>query len=213
MRVRIGVQCLAVGVATLAVLSPAAGAGYLYTCRDQNGHTLTSDHPPADCAGVTRELTPSGVVRREIQPPMTAEQQRQKEADDRARRSADEAVREQRRRDTALLTAYQSEDQIELARRRALADVSVNIRSSEDRLVELQNEKKALAQEAETHRGKAPSPLFKRRIDDNQMLIDDEQAALRQRQADVERVNARYDDEKRRFRELNAANGKGSTTR
>ncbi len=202
---RVRIAGLLLAVATTGSLAPARAVQFLYTCRDASGRMLTGDRPPSDCVGVVRELAPSGVVRREIAPPLTPEQQRQKEANDRARRAAEEAVREQHRRDTALLTAYQNEDQIEDARRRALADANANIRASQQRLAELESEKKALAQETEGLRGKAASPLFKRKIDDNQALIDDELTAVRQRQADVERINQRYDDEKQRFRELSAA--------
>ena len=190
-------------VALVAWLGPAEADTSIYTCRDRSGKTVTSDRPIADCVGVMRELGPSGIVKREIAPPMTPEQQRQKEADDRARRAVEETAREQRRRDTALLTAYQNEDQIESARKRALADTNDSIHTSQARMVELQKEKKSLAQEAESYKGKPP-PLFQRKLDDNQAAIDDEESAMKQRQADVERVNLRYDDEKRRFRELMA---------
>lgn len=198
-------QALALATACAALLPPAAvgqgaSGGSLYTCRDHTGHALTSDRPILDCAGTMRELSPSGVVRREIAPPMSAEQVRQKEADDRARRLADESAREQRRRDSALLAAYQNEDQIEAARRRSLVDTNDSLRSSQARLVELQNEQRALAQENDGYGGKAP--LFRRKLEDNQAAVADELAAIRQRQADVERVNQRYDEEKRRYREL-----------
>lgn len=189
-------------VVLLAWTTAAQAQASIYTCRDRSGKTVTSDRPITDCAGVMRELGPSGIVKREIAPPLTAEQQRQKEADDRARHVADEAAREQRRRDTALLTAYQSEDQIEAARKRALADTTDSIRTSQSRLADLEKEKKALAQESDAYKGKPVPPLFKRKVDDNQAAIDDEEAAIKQRQGDVERVNLRYDEEKKRFREL-----------
>ena len=193
-----------VALASVAWLTTAAAESSIYTCRDRSGKTVTSDRPIADCAGVMRELGPSGIVKREIAPPMTAEQQRQKEADDRARRAIDEAAREQRRRDSALLTAYQSEEQIESARKRALADTNDSIRTSQARMADLQKEKTSLQHEAEAYKGRAMPPLFQRKLDDNQAAIDDEDAAIKQRQADVERVNQRYDDEKKRFRELMA---------
>ena len=126
------------------------------------------------------------------------------DADDRAKRMADETAREKHRRDVALLTAYQSEDQIEEARRRALADASESIKFSQTRLADLDKEKKSLAQEGDGYKGKIP-PLFQRKLDDNQALIDDEQATIRMRQTDVERINQRYDEEKKRFRELSTS--------
>ena len=179
-----------------------ASAQSIYTCRDRAGRTVTSDRPSTECVGVMRELGPSGIVKREIAPPLTAEQQHQKEVDDKARRLADEAAREKRRRDSALLAAYQSEDQIESARRRALSDADDSIRASRTRLAELQKDQKALVQEGEAFRNRSMPPLFKRKLDDNQALIDDEDASIRMRQTDVERINQRYDDDRARFREL-----------
>jgi hypothetical protein len=202
------VAMLAASTAASNAAAQGTTSGNMYTCRDHSGRTVTSDRPIPDCAGVMRELGPSGVVKREIAPPMTPEQQRQKEAEDRARRTVDETVREQHRRDLALLTAYQNEDQIEAARKRALADANDAIKTSQERLDDLQKDKKALEHEGETYKGKPVSPLYQRRVEDNQMLINDEDAAIKQRRVDVERINQRYDDDRKRFRELSATRGK-----
>jgi hypothetical protein len=189
-------------VATACWPMVPAAAQSIYSCRDHAGRIQTSDRPMTDCVGVMRELGPSGIVKREIAPPLTPDQLRQKDADDRAKRIVDEALREKRRRDMALLAAYQSEDQIEAARKRSLSDADASIRTSRTRLDELQKEKKALMQESDLYKNKPMPPLFKRKLDDNQALIDDEEASMKMRQADVERVNLRYDDDRNRFREL-----------
>ncbi len=186
-----------------AVMS-SASAQSIYTCRDHTGRTITSDRPITECAGVMRELGPTGILRREIAPPLTADQQHQKDIDDKNKRIADEAVREKRRRDAALLTAYQSEDQIENARRRAVADADDSIKSSRARLDDLGKDKKALGVEADAYRSKPMPPLFKRKLEDNQALIDDEEASIKMRQFDVERINQHYDDDLKRYRELSA---------
>ena len=189
--------------AFVAIPALAASAEQaIYSCKDRSGRTITSDRPAFECVGVIRELGPSGIVRREIAPPLTTDQQHQKDLDDKARRTAEETAREKRRRDSALLAAYQSEEQIEAARRRSLADADESIRISRTRIDELTKEQKALVQDGEAAKGRNMSPLFKRKIEDNQALIDDEEASMRIRQADVERVNQRYDDDVRRFREL-----------
>ncbi len=184
-----------------------ASAQSIYTCKDHSGRTITSDRPIAECAGVMRELGQSGIVKREIAPPLTPDQQRQKEVDDRARRAADEIAREKHRRDSALLAAYQSEDQIEAARKRVLSDADSSIKTSNTRLAELVKEKKGLAAEGDAFKGKNMPPLFKRRVDDNQALIDDEEASMKMRLNDVERINNRYDDDRNRYRELSNARG------
>jgi hypothetical protein len=182
----------------------ASAQGSIFTCRDRSGHTLTSDRPIADCASTMRELGPSGIVKREIAPPLTPEQQKQKDEADRAKRLAEETLREQHRRDLALLTAYQSEDQIEAARKRALSDPETSIKTSQARLTDLGEEKLALAKEVEGYKGKVP-PTVQRRVDDNQALIDDENASIKSRNVDIVRINQRYDDDRKRFRELTTA--------
>jgi len=195
--------CLVLTAVVLATDAAAQGAvPGIFTCRDHAGRTITSDRPIADCSGVMRELGPSGIVRREIAPPLTADQQRQKEADDKARRVADEATREKRRRDSALLAAYQSEEQIEAARRRTLIDADESLKTSRTRLAELMKERASLQQDATAYQGKTMPPLFRRKMDDNQALIDDEEASIKLRLTDVERINARYDDDRNRFRDL-----------
>lgn len=191
-----------VALALCASAASNASAQSIYTCRDHAGRTITSDRPITECAGVMRELGPTGILRREIAPPLSADQQHQKDLDDKNKRIADEAVREKRRRDAALLTAYQNEDQIEFARRRAVADADDSIKSSRTRLDELTKDKKALAVESDAYRNKPMPPLFRRKLDDNQALIDDEEATIKMRQFDVERINQRYDDELKRYREL-----------
>lgn len=204
MTARIPLTCALLGLMLSWAASAQGSGASIFTCRDHAGRTITSDRPISDCAGVMRELGQSGIVKREIAPPLTAEQQRQKESDDKARRVAEEAAREKRRRDTALLTAYQSEDQIEAARKRALADADESLKTSHARLAELMKERTGLQQEAVAYKGKTMPPLFKRKMDDNQALIDDEEASMKMRQTDVERINARYDDDRNRFRDLNS---------
>lgn len=195
---------LVLSIVALVASAPIsnASAQSIYTCRDHAGRTITSDRPITECAGVMRELGPTGILRREIAPPLTADQQHQKDLDDKNKRIADEAVREKRRRDAALMTAYQNEDQIENARRRAVADADDSIKSSRVRLEELTKDKKALGVESGAYRNKPMPPLFRRKLDDNQALIDDEEATIKMRQFDVERINQRYDDDLKRYREL-----------
>ncbi len=189
--------------ASLPLVAAADDGRSIYTCRDRNGRTITSDRPIAECSDrAMRELGPSGIVKREIAPPLTAEQQKQKEFDDRNRRLADEAAREKRRRDTALLSAYADEDQIERARRRNLADTEEAIKRSQTRLVELGKEKASLVQETEGYRGKQVPYLVQRKVEDNRAAIADEEGAMRMQKAEIDRINLRFDEEVKRYREL-----------
>ena len=206
-----GPLALAILVASATLAAHAAEQASIYTCRDRAGRTITSDRPIPECNDrAVRELGPSGIVKREIAAPLTPEQQRQKDIDDRKKRLADDAAREKRRRDSALLAAYSNESQIEAARRRALADAEDSIKTSHLHLTDLTSEKKSLAQEAEFYKNKRMPLPVKRRLDDNEAAITDEEATIKMRQSDVERINQRYDEELKRFRELTDT-GKGAS--
>lgn len=192
--------------AVLLVASGAACAQSVYTCKDRNGHVISSDRPIPECADRSmRETTPGGMLKREIAAPLTPEQQAQKEQDDRNRKLVEEAARERRRRDMALLAAYSDEGQIEAARKRSLVDTQDSIKASKVRLDGLNKEKQTLVAEVKTYQGKTVPPLVQRRVEDNQLAIDDETAAMKLRENDVGRINQRYDDDLKRFRELMAA--------
>lgn len=192
---------LALAIALCA--SGAAEAQKIYTCRDKAGRTLTSDRPIPECADrAMRELNSSGTVLREIPAPLTLEQRRQKELDEAKKKLADDAAREQKRRDEALLAAYSSEDKIEFARRRALTDTEALIKASQNHTMDLKKDRAAITQEAAFYKGRLLPPSIRRKLDDNHAALADEEAALAQRRADLERINQRYDDEIKRFREL-----------
>ena len=184
------------------VLTGSATAQSVYTCRDRTGRVISSDRPIAECSDrAMRETTPGGILKREIAAPLTPEQQAQKDADDKAKRTAEEAAREKRRRDSALLAAYANEDAIEQARNRALADAQDSLTSSKQRLADLNKEKAGIAEDLKSYKGKVP-PLVQRRADDNDAAIADESSAIRARGVEMDRINARYDEERKRFHEL-----------
>lgn len=188
----------------LAGLAGVASAQSVYTCRDRTGRVISSDRPISECSDrAIRELSPGGMLKREIPAPLSPEQQAQKDIDDRNKRTADEAAREKRRRDSALLAAYANEDAIEQARKRAIADAQESLGTSRTRLDGLAKEKAGIADELKGYKGKIP-PLVQRRADDNDAAIADETSAIRAREAEIGRINTRYDDERNRYRELSS---------
>jgi len=195
------IACALLGLAFAA----DASAQSIYTCRDRNGHIISSDRPMPECADRSiRETSPGGMLKREIAAPLTPEQQAQKDIDDKNRRVAEDAVREKRRRDSALLAAYANEDAIDAARRRAIADSNDSLAASRQRLADLIKEKAGIAEELKAYKGKIP-PIAQRRADDNDLAIADENASIRARESEIDRINLRYDEERKRFRELSAA--------
>jgi len=191
-------------VALLLAL-PAARA-QLYVCTDARGRTITADRPPPECADrPVRELRSDGSVRRVIEPPLTPEQKAAREAEAKRQREEADRQRAQMRRDLALLETYASETEIEETRNRALGSRQQLIDRAVQRLAEHQREKKKLDNEAEFYAKRQMPDKLKRALEANAALTRSEQKIIDDVRADMERVNARFDAELKRWRELVSA--------
>ena len=187
----------------LAVLlsSPAlvaAQAAGIYTCVDAKGRKLTSDRPIVDCLDREQfELNPSGTVRRKVGPSLTA-QERAAE-DEKQRRMAEERARavEEKRRDHALLIRYPYRSVHDGERREALAQIDVVIKAAQQRLTELQQQRKKIDSEMEFYQkdpSKAPSSL-RRQIEENTHSTNVQLRFIGDQEEEKKRVNARFDED------------------
>jgi len=175
----------------------------LYVCTDARGRTITGDKPPAECADrAVRELRLDGSVRRVIEPPLTPEQKAAREAEAKRQRDEAEKQRAQMRRDLALLETYASEAEIEETRNRALGSRQQLIDRAQQRLLEHQKDRKKLEAEAEFYAKREMPDKLKRSFEGNASLMRSEQRIIDDVRADMDRVNARFDAELRRWRDL-----------
>ncbi len=185
----------------VALSTPASAQ--LFVCTDARGRTISGDRPPPECAErPVRELRSDGSVKRVIEPPPSAEQKAARDAEEKRRREDAEKHRVSMRKDLALLDAYASEAEIETVRQRALASRQVMIERSLQRLEEHTREKKKLDSEAEFYTKRPMPDSLKRQFETNASLIRSEERIIRDVRADMERINERYDGEKKRWREL-----------
>ena len=192
--------CLAVGAGTSAA---AAGTGLVYVCTDARGRTLTSDFPPPECGDrPIKELRADGSVRRVIEPPLTAEQRAKRDAEERRKADEENQRRAQARRDRALLEAYSDESEIEEARARAVEGRRVLIDRAGKRMEELQRERKKLDDEAEFYAGRTQPDKLKRAYDSNAAMMQAQRKIIADTDAELNRINERFESERKRFREL-----------
>jgi hypothetical protein len=127
---------------SFATITAAQSAG-IYTCVDAKGRKITSDRPIVDCIDREQvELNPSGTVRRKVGPSLTAQERAAEEAKE--REAAEERARrvEEKRRDHALLVRYPYRSVHDAERREALAQIDVVIKAAQQRLTELQQQRK-----------------------------------------------------------------------
>jgi hypothetical protein len=204
----------------LAALSPWAHAqqaaplgtsATIYSCVDDQGRRLTSDRPIAACSAKEQQiLNRDGSVRGVHPPTLTAEERAAIEA--RERKSAAERMSqiESTRRDKNLINRYPNEAAHRKAREAALDNVRLAIKGTEERLKELEAERKPLLSEAEFYKGKRLPPKLKGQMEANDAAVDAQREAAATQQAEVERVNRLFDIELGRLQKLWAGAAPGS---
>jgi len=182
---------------------PLLAHAEIYICKDASGKTLTSDRPIMECQDrKVRVLGTNGMTRREISPPLTEEQKRQKEAEDAKRKAAVAAADEQKRQDRALMARYNKEADIDVARQRAVDPLSEQIRRDQESIaLSEKNLQKARAEAAAQPKGKVPANL-QHKIDNLGQEIDDSKKQIAERQEEATQINAKFDQSVKRFREL-----------
>ena len=193
----------ALAACALLAAGPAA-AQKLYKYTDPvTGKTVYSERLPAEAAGKANEqLNRQGtVVKRESAAP-TSEELAAREADRKRKLDEEAAAREEKRKNQALLNTYASEKDIDEARARALQVNDEAIKDAERKLAEAQKRQKQLAGEAEFFQKKPMPTQLKLDIQNNQSELKAQGELLDTKRKDTVAINAKYDEDKRRYQEL-----------
>jgi hypothetical protein len=206
--------------AALIALAPLAAEAQSYRCVGADGKKYYGQTIPAQCAGLpVEQLNTQGQVIKRLDPAAEAQARKDKEADAAKKREIETASKERSRRNTALLATYTSDKDIEEARSRALAENDKATKEIESRISSIRKRQAGYGKELEFYRegakkgddkskGKAapaggtpPAKL----VEDMRMAEVDlklQEDALAERKKQVETINAKYDEDKRRYQEL-----------
>ena len=136
--------------------------------------------------------------------PDADEKQRIEQEATRAKKTeAENTNREETRRNQALLATYTSEHDIEDSRSRALAENHNAVREAQARIEEIRRRRSAYEKELEFYQGnnKPPAKLAED-IQDAQIDLKAAEELLALKKKDVEAINAKYDDERKRYLHL-----------
>ena len=199
MRCAIAISLLCAGLPSQAL------AQAIYTCVDSKGRTLTADRPIAECTDRTqKELNPSGTVRRQVGPNLTAAERAVEE--EKARRLAEENARlaDEKRRDRALLVRYPSRAVHDQERGTALAQVDEVIKAAAKRTSELLQERKSIDTEVEFFKqdpSKMPSRV-KRQVEENDHSVAVQKRFIADQDSEKQRINTRFDEELVKLKQL-----------
>jgi len=203
----------AAAVAALGAAPLAAHEQKMYKCVDAKGKVYYTQLPPSECTGrASDELSREGTVIKHNDAPLTAEQraklEAQREVEKKKKSEEEERKREQQRQSTALLNTYSSVSDIEYARNQALKDNADAVKETEQRYAA------ALARQQELDKEKA---FYVNRVLPRKLQLDlegiavdikNQEQALDARRKEAHTINAKYDDDKRRYLELTSAPAK-----
>jgi hypothetical protein len=194
-------------LAALMIAPLAAQAQVTYRCTGTDGKRYYGSTIPMQCVGrVVEQLNAQGLVVRRIDPDGEEKEREAKAAAAAKAKDEEAATREESRRNRALLATYTSERDIEDARARALADHRSAVQDVEAKIDALKKRRAGYDKELEFYQDKkgGAKPPAKLVDDINAVELDlkAQQDLLMAKKKDVEVINARYDQDKKRYLQL-----------
>ena len=207
---------MSAALAALAVVALLAHAGStraaLYKWVDDKGVVHYSDVVPPEAVNKGNvELNKQGVPLKKTEPAPGPEQLRAKALEDERLRIVAKQQEDLARRDRALLASYTSENEIDLARARAMQTIDNVIQSSQAYVVGLNKRRDAvIGKKAEA--GDKPPANLERELDMLNGEIERQADLLAQKKREAATVTAKYDADKQRWRELVAAKAASAET-
>jgi hypothetical protein len=190
--------------AAAALAAPAVAQTMTYRCTAKDGKKYYSSTIPRQCIGrPVEQLNAQGLVVRRIDPEGDEKARAEKAAALAKKREQEAEQREERRRNQALLATYTSEKDIDDARARALADNSRALREVETRVEVARKRRAGYDKELEFYKGsdKPPARLAED-VHNAEVEIKANEDLLAVKKKEVAHINARFDEDKRRYREL-----------
>ena len=201
---RIVVLGSAVVLAAPALAQTAGPQNSTYRCTAANGKKYYSSTIPRQCIGrPVEQLNAQGLVVRRIDPQGDEKAEAAKEAAEAKKRAQEAAQREERRRNQALLATYTSEKDIDDARARALGENRKAMLDVQTRIDTARKRRAGYDKELEFYKGNAKAPAkLTEDIQNAEIEIKANEELLAVKKKEVVQINARYDEDKKRYREL-----------
>lgn len=189
-------------LAGIAICAPASAKTYKWV--DDQGVTHYGETIPPEYANKDRKtLNKSGAVVRSVD--VLTPEERRKQEEEAAKKKAGEVVaRDQKRHDQSLISTYSSVEEIELSRVRNIQQVEARINSVLSRMKMTDSKLQSLQKDAAA-RSKAGQKIPASLNDDikeTQEQLDRQQHDLDKYNSEKKEVEARFEADKARYREL-----------
>ena len=175
----------------------------IYSCTDSQGRRLQRDRYIAECSHKEQFiLNADGSVREVVPPTLTPDERARRDEEARKRREDEQNRKDAIKADRLLLQRFSDQAAHDRAREAALVDSHAAIQAAEGRLRELGDERKRLLEEAEFYRGRRMPPTLKQRLDNNDAAAAAQHNAIKNAQAEQQRINDKFDAQLERLRQL-----------
>ena len=179
---------------------------FTYRCVGKDGKKYYGQTIPDACLGLPLEMiNKQGMVVKRIDPEGDEKARLAKEEEAEKKREAENAVKDSQRRSRALLATYTSEKDIQDSRARALVENRKQIEETQGRIAEIKKRKERSQKELDLFKesGKgAPPARLKEEINIADLDLKAQESVLAAKRKDAELINARYDEDLKRYREL-----------
>jgi hypothetical protein len=197
-------QLLLIALLALPLLVPSPAEAQTYRCTGKDGKKYYGQSVPTACLGMpVEQLNKQGLVVKRFDAQASADERSRKEAEEVERKKREVVSKEEGRRNRALLATYTSEKDIEDARARALKDNEAAVKDIDRRIALLKQKlgdtDKELAQAKEK---KQPVGSLERTLTNLNFDIKTQQDLQNSKKREATAINARYDDDVKRYREL-----------
>jgi hypothetical protein len=210
---------------SVLILAPFAADAQSFRCTGKDGKRYYGQTVPPQCSGqVLEQLNAQGMVIRRIDPEGDERAREAKEAEQAKKREEDAANREASRRNRALLATYSTEKDIDEARARALAANDKAIEEIQGRIQEIKKRRAGYEKEMEFYQDGTPKTAADAKSKSSKpqappktakpppKLVEDmrnaevdlkaQQGLLDAKQKEVDSINAKYAEDKKRYAEL-----------
>jgi hypothetical protein len=194
---------LAIALLALPLALPTDAAAQTYRCVGKDGKKYYGQSVPPACLGQpVEQLNAQGRVVKRFDAAATAAEREKKAAEDVERKKREAVSKEEGRRNRALLATYTSEKDIENARARALRENEVAMKDIEKRIAGLKQKQADLQKKQGESKDKAEVGRMDKDIKNADFDIRTQEQLLATKKKEVDAINARYDDDKKRYLEL-----------
>lgn len=176
----------------------------IFRCTNAEGKLVTSDRPIPECANRTVKVYKNnGYFKKEIAPPISAEERKRLELEAEKRKAQQLADEERKREERYLLAHYQDENDIQTARKRAVDALLEKKRLANEQLQGLSQIIASL--QLELNNSKKSSKEFdsmRQRADDLTASISNSRSAITFYDQEIARTNQEYDQTLQRYRQV-----------